>query len=383
MKKLLLSLLTLCLVFSLAACGEDGKKTSDKESEKKTERDSDDNKDSKDDKDSADFLDSLKEKVTEINPDEPSQEIIDASWDSGLIQVDGKLVQFPFTLSDWVAMGFDYDLGELNKDYLYAQNQRGHVSLLVNGEEFIICSFIKTTEDYETVESINPLVEETGLLMKAPKNFSVFFPGGLTFGDPYQNIEAALGAPREGYTYGEFSYGIKYGLSFSINRNEQTINTIQLGKNLKPCPIEDLTTITFENVPNRQTSDMHNVSLSWFPESQEPTDALSLKDQRGGRSVMIYNNQTYFAEFVFSLTSQKYAKSNEYSSYGDPLFDETDENGMHRRLFKAEDNYLVVCSTDAFILKSTLKLKNAMDDSEDTYAVLKDFAIEFTKSIQY
>ena len=391
MKKLLLSLLTLCLMFSLAACGEDTEKTSGKESEKKTEKISNDDEVSKDDKDSENFLDSLKEKVTEENPNKPKQEIIDASWDSGLIQIDGKLVQFPFSLSDWIALGFDYNLGSLKKDYLYAQNDQGSVWLIVNGEEFCSYRFIKTTEGFETVEAINPIIEETGLLMAPPKNFSIFFPGGLTFGDPYQNIEEALGKPRGvtntmTYNYGELGYSpysLKYGLTIGVNRNDQTIGNFQIGKSLDANNIKDLTTITFENVPNIQTSDLHTVSLSWFPESQEPTEVFSHKAQRGGRTAIMYNNQTYFAEFIFSLTSQKYARSNEYSSYGDPLFDETDENGMRRRLYKADDNYLAVCSTDAFILEATLTLKNAMDASEDTYAVLQDFAIEFTKSIQY
>lgn len=374
MKKLLLSLLTLCLIFSLVACGEKNEQNTDNGST------------------SADSQDSLKEKKAVKNPDEPSQEIIDASWDSGLIQVDGKLVQFPFTLSDWVAMGFDYDLGELNKDYLYAQNQQGAVRLLVNGEEFITYQFIKTTEGFETIEAMNPLIGGTGLLFIPPTNFSVFVPGGLTLGDPYQKIEEALGKPREisntmTYTYGELpllsNRGFQYGLSFGVDRNVQAISTIQIGKNINACPIESLTNITFENVPNRQTSDTHNVSLSWLPESQEPTDAFSHNAQRGARSAISYNNQTYFAEFIFSLTSQKYAKSNEYSSYGDSLFDETDENGMRRRLYYTGQNYLAVCSNDFFVLEAKLNLKNAMDASEDTYTVLKDFAIDFTKSIQY
>ena len=50
----------------------------------------------------------------------------------------------------------------------------------------------KKTEGFETIEAINPIIDETGILAEPPKNYSIFFPGGLTFGDPYQNIEEAL-----------------------------------------------------------------------------------------------------------------------------------------------------------------------------------------------
>ena len=86
---------------------------------------------------------------------------------------------------------------------------------------------------------------------------------------------------------------------------------------------------------------------------------------------------------TFCITSTKYATVYDYIEYGDPLFNELDENGMSRRLFKTESNYLIVCSKGSHILETTLTLKNATDASEDTYAVLQDFAIEFAKSIQY
>ncbi len=98
---------------------------------------------------------------------------------------------------------------------------------------------------------------------------------------------------------------------------------------------------------------------------------------------MTYNNQTYLVEVVFGLTSQKYANPYAYLSYGDPLFDETDENGMRRMLYYTDYNYLVVCSTDVHILETSLTLKNMTDASEDTYSAFQDFAIEFARSIKY
>lgn len=393
MKKLLLSLLTLCLVFSLAACGD--KTVTEADIETWDEEDFEKALGKLDDSIASDNKETDKEAAEITIPEsktyEAKQEIIDAGWDSGLVQINDTLVQFPLTLSDWVALGFDYDLDNLSKDYLFAQNDYIRINLLVNGERFCNMVYIKTTEGFETIDAINPLIEDTGLLVAAPQTFTVFFPGGLTFGDPYQAIEEALGKPLEitdsmVYKYGDLgysTYSLKYGLNIGVNRNEQTIGNFQIGRSLNPCNIEDLTTITFENVPNIQVSDVHNVSLSWFHDSQEPTDNLFLTDQRGGRSVMISNNQTYFAEFIITLTAQKYASPYAYLEYGDPLFDETDENGMRRRLYKTEYNYIAVCSNDFYILEATLSLKNPTDASEDTYNVLQDFAIEFAKSIQY
>ena len=118
-RKLLFAIAIMCLAFCMTACGDDRSSKDDVETRDERDDEKDDKKDSekdskKDSKESDDeeeskdgFFDTEKEEEAIIKEDgtyEAKQEIIGATWDSGLIQINDKILQYPFHLSEWTTV---------------------------------------------------------------------------------------------------------------------------------------------------------------------------------------------------------------------------------------------------------------------------------------
>lgn len=390
MKRPHLIVATVCLLFSLTSCGNDaGKPITEQELENMTE------------KELEDVLLALEsaEKEADANNQETSvsmgssyeakQEILDAAWDSGLVQIDDKLIQLPIYLQEWVDLGLDYEIdSNKSKDFLFTKGETVSLNLTYNGEQLGRLSFVKETESPETVGDMNPLIDEISTIRK-PGNITMYFPGGLTFGDPYANIEEKLGKGAEidgnmTYVYGQIggSYSdLHYGISVFVDRDSQTISRFIIGKSIQESDRDKLTLISFENVPNMQTSDTHNVTLLWAPEyKQYPGFVVS---ERCADTVIDDNGKKYYMSLSFSMLGQQYASPMDYIEYGDPILDTTDENGMNRKVYNAGADYVVVCSTDAHIFKARIRVKDLSDPTQDAQAALQDMVFEFANSVQY
>lgn len=405
MKKLVLSVIALCMIFSLASCGNDADKPGTKKDP--------DNWTEKDFEDALNALDSAAKSsatpVPEATADpalsfEAKQEIIDAAWDSGLVQIDDKLIQLPLRLSEWVDMGMDYEVefGNKSKDFLFTQNERVALNLTYNGEELGSLIFTKQTETPETVQQMNPLIEQI-YKRDQSKKITIYFPGGLTFGEPDVSIEEKLGKAAEAAGYTTYAYGqsgavgeymsyqygwfgstqtdMHYNMEVSVDRNTQTVSGFGIGKSIQESDRKNLSTLSFENVPNIQTSDIHNVTLLWASEYKQIPGIV--RDERCAGSVLNDNGKKYYMSLSFSMLAQKYANPYEYISYGDPILDTTDENGINRKVYNAGYAYIVVCSTDVHIFKATIELKDMSDSSADALAALQDLVIEIANSVQY
>ena len=212
-------------------------------------------------------------------------------------------------------MGLDYevDYGRKAKDYLFMPKDSVSVGLLYNGETMGNINFTKKTETPETVADMDPMIEVIFARMK-PDNVTMYFPGGLTFGDPYGSIEEKLGIATEidgnlTYTYGrveDAQSDTYYGIRIYVDRNTQTLSGFEIGKSIEESNREDMTTIYFEDVPNEQTSDIHNVSLLWSPVYRQLSGLFTTK-QRGVDSVLNDNGKKYYISIDFSMLAQKYA----------------------------------------------------------------------------
>lgn len=391
MKKLMISVIALCLFFGLTSCGNGADKPiTEQDLETMTEKELEE----------ALLAMESAEESAEAQQDtamaaassyEPKQEIIDAAWDSGLIQIDDKLIQLPIHLSEWVDMGLDYevDYGRKAKDYLFMPKDSVSVGLLYNGETMGNINFTKKTETPETVADMDPMIEVIFARMK-PDNVTMYFPGGLTFGDPYGSIEEKLGIATEidgnlTYTYGrveDAQSDTYYGIRIYVDRNTQTLSGFEIGKSIEESNREDMTTIYFEDVPNGQTSDIHNVSLLWSPVYRQLSGLFTTK-QRGVDSVLNDNGKKYYISIDFSMLAQKYANPYNYLQYGDPILDTTDENGINRKIYNAGYAYIVVCSTDVHIFEATVQFIALSDSSEDALATLQDLIFDITNSVQF
>lgn len=397
MKKPLLSVMALCVAFSLISCGnEKDKPLTEKDPDTWTEADLENAlQQAIDAADKSSGTASQETPAPAVSSFDAKQEILNASWESGLIQIDDKLVQLPLTLSDWLALGLDYevDSGKKSKDYLFTQNEQVSMKLTYNGAQLGSLIFIKETATPETMEAMNPMIEELSILplFGWPENITIYLPGGMTFGDPYTSIEEKLGSGAEidanlTYTYGRMKHSqsdILYGIQIIVNKNTQSICGFDIGKSLQADDRKNLTTLSFDNMPNTQTSDTHNVTLLWPSEYKLLSGGLTLQTARRVDSVLNDNGKKYYMSISFSMLAQKYASPYEYLSYGDPVLDVTDENGMNRKVYKADGAYLVNCSTDVHIFKATIKLEDLSDPSADALAALQDLVIEIANSVQF
>lgn len=391
MKKLVLSFIVLCMIFSLASCGNDADKPgTKKDPDNWTEKDFEDALKAMDSAAKSSGTPVPEATVVPASSLEAKQEIINAAWDSGLVQIDDKLIQLPLRLSEWVDLGLDYeiDYGRKSKDFLFTQNERVVLNLTYNGEDLGSLIFTKETETPETVQQMNPLIEQISIIRKS-ENISIYSPGGLTIGDPYASIEEKLGKATEIDGYMSYIYGepgssqtdMHYGMKVRVNRNTQTVSAFEIGKSIQESDRKNLSTLSFENVPNIQTSDIHNVTLLWASEYKQIPGMV--RDARRADSVLNDNGKKYYMSLSFSMLAQKYANPYEYTKYGDPILDTTDENGLNRKVYNADYAYIVVCSTDVHIFKATIELKDMSDSSADALAALQDLVIEIANSVQY
>lgn len=235
---------------------------------------------------------------------------------------------------------------------------------------------------------MDPMIEVITTIRK-PENITMYFPGGLTFGDPYGFTEEKLGKATsidENLTYmygrsGDSKSDTYYGIRVYVDRNTQTLSGFEIGKSIQESNREDLTLISFEDVSNRQTSDIHNVSLLWLPVYRQATSLSSIDGCVD--SIMNDNGKKYYMSLDFSMLAQQYASPLDYIEYGDPILDTTDENGMNRKVYNAGYAYVVVCSTDVHIFKATISLNNLSDPSQDALTALQDLVLEFAASVSY
>ncbi len=390
MKKFILSVTVLCLVLGFTACGNDtDRPMTEKDLETMTEKELEE---------ALLALESAEESANTVEQGtaaaagsfEAKQEIIDAAWDSGLVQIDDKLVQLPVHLSEWVDMGLDYevDYGHKSKDYLFTQNELVRAELMYNGETLGNINLTKKTETPETLADMDPVIEVITLWGK-PETVTMYFPGGLTFGDPYGSIEEKLGKATsvdENLTYmygrsGDSKSDMYYGIRISVDKNTQTISRFEIGRSIQESNREDLTTISFEEVPNGQTSDTHNVSLLWVSAYRQIPGTISR--DRHVDSILDDNGKKYYISLEFSMLAQQYANPYSYLEYGDPILDTTDENGMNRKIYNAGYAYIVVCSTDVHIFQATVSFNALSDPSEDALATLQDLVFDITNSVQF
>lgn len=390
MKKSILSVIVLCLVLGFTACGNDtDRPMTEKDLETMTEKELEE---------ALLALESAEESANTVEQGtaaaagsfEAKQEIIDAAWDSGLVQIDDKLVQLPVHLSEWVDMGLDYevDYGHKSKDYLFTQNELVRAELMYNGETLGNINLTKKTETPETLADMDPVIEVITLWGK-PETVTMYFPGGLTFGDPYGSIEEKLGEATSvdeslTYMYGrsaDSKSDMYYGIRISVDKNTQTISRFEIGRSIQESNREDLTTISFEEVPNGQTSDTHNVSLLWVSAYRQIPGTISR--DRHVDSILDDNGKKYYISLEFSMLAQQYANPYSYLEYGDPILDTTDENGINRKIYNAGYAYIVVCSTDVHIFQATVSFNALSDPSEDALATLQDLVFDITNSVQF
>ena len=287
MKKKLLVIVSVLLLVLLAACGNSESKPKEKEkSDVKVDKNVDEKQETSDDEEEDAKKDEKKDNEADSKPvvEGPvvytaKQEILDAEWHSGMLQVNDKIIQLPMSLSELVAMGFDYavDDGNKKKDYLFASGEVISYNLLLDGEVICYLNYRYTGDKLATLEEINPKVEAIDYLpLLGTSKLTFFLPGGVTLGDTMQAVEEKLGEPLQmnpnsyifEYLYGRTYKGIdqcEMGVKVVVNRDTQTVTSFKVTRNVVPSKYESFSVNAMENVKNIQSDEVHAVQF-FFPE---------------------------------------------------------------------------------------------------------------------
>ena len=313
------------------------------------------------------------------------QEILDADWYSGFLQVNDKLVQLPLSLSELLAMGFSYeiDYGEKNKDYLFVNGEYITYSLLLDGNEVCTQSYKYTGDKIATLEDINPNLEEVWFSGIEETDLTFFLPGGVTLGDAMQVVEEKLGEPLEmnsntscfNYIYGNPSMGsneCEIGVSVSIDRDSQLVTSFRISRNIVPVKYEDFSVVTIEEVRNLQSTDVHALQILF---SEEQTIS-----GMGCETVFEKDGAIYHLKLFISASLQKYFSGYVLEGAGSLLYEDEGEDGRTCMVYDSGEIY---CFKDPFVMKVTAYMTPLSKTGMDVSELYQEYIVRLGEIIQY
>lgn len=384
MKKVFLAIIGICMIVGYSACGS---------SEKNTDKESAPNERVQNVEEREKETESVETESTQEAEEEgvtykPKQEILDAKHDSGLIQVNDQLIKLPIYLSELIAMGFDYDLdnGSRQKDYRFAANDNICMNLILGEDIFFAMNESNPSEeDGLTIEEIDPLIKNIQVAANA-KNI-IYYPGGVIIGGSAQTMHDNLGEPfevatdaygRTVYTYGDYS---TEGMMVYVIEESQTVSLMNIRKTEEYVfnKVENFAPVTFENIQNTQDLTVwHNITMLYAPDYVVPSN----KPVQEWNAYVEADNEKFLMSFSCVTTLQKYYNPMKHNFHGEALYEETDENGVIRRLYFAESCYMIECVTDEYVFDGYITFENRTNHDIDPYEKFKNLAIDIAASVE-
>lgn len=399
MKKKLLVIVSVLLLVLLAACGNSESKPKEKEkSDVKVDKNVDEKQDASEEDEEDAKKDEKKDNEADSKPvvEGPvvytaKQEILDAQWQSGMLQVNDKVIQLPMSLSELLAMGFDYkiDGGNKKKEYLFAGGEVISYTLLLEGEEICYLNYWYTGDGLATLEEINPKVEAIDYLpLLGTSKLTFFLPGGVTLGDTMQAVEEKLGEPLQlnsnayafEYIYGRVNKGIdqcEVGVRVTVSRDTQTVANFKVVRNVEVSKYESFSADIIATVQNLQSDDAHEVRYL-FPE--EHIYFGDYTAETAAETVFEKDGEVYWLKLSFTGLLQRYLGNYELLTGGTLLYEATDENGMSCRVY---DSGYIYCFKEPFVLKLIVNMEPLSKKDADVNALYQEYLIELGKTVQY
>lgn len=395
MKKKVLAVVSACMLVMLAACGNADSKpevegnpdvTVNEDVNVDMEQDASGDAQQGDKQESADSEPVVEGPVVYT----AKQEILDAEWHSGMIQVNDKLIQLPVSLSELLAMGFDYvvDDGDKNKDYLFADGERINYNLLLDGKEVCTqyCQYVG--DKLVTLEEIDPKVESISFNGIKKTELTFFLPGGVTLNDTMQAVEEKLGEPLEMtpnkynfvYTYGRPSKvndQCEIGVSVNVNRDSQTVTSFQISRNVIPSKYEDFSADKILSVKNIQSEDVHDVQVLLPEEYLHSGNDARLKNCE---TVFEKDGAFYWLKLDFAGTLQKYFNQFELQASGTLLYEDMDESGVSRKVY---DSGVIYCFNAPSVMELRVDMAPLSKTDADVKALYQEYLVELGKTVQY
>ncbi len=390
MKKFKAIVVGLCLVLALGSCGKSEETYTAEELANMSEKElaeimAQQEKEDKSDK-----------KNKSGKADEPSQEIIDAEWYSGKVQIDGVVYDLPITISELEALGFEYypvrvndqyELERINDDYLFGQNEYISVQYFLDDNKIFSSDILNTLEGFHTfadiVDNLDSAITAAGSYSIMPDELTHYYPGGLQVGDSFTLIEERLGTPTEidsnmSYHYGlsnTNSYFPACKLTIAVDRDTQKIISISTSAQTNPSELskDSLETISLDNYTCGEDKSVHALSLKMFPGA-----LYEIGDYSGGifKASFLLDGQVY--SFVMYSNLLNYSPDN-YTTY---LLSETDEEGVTRTL---DEFFEYTVFKNGYQMQGRIEVRNlSTSGAEYAYSndTFKDALFEIIRSIQ-
>lgn len=148
-----------------------------------------------------------------------------------------------------------------------------------------------------------------------------------------------------------------------------------------------LTSTILDEVSNLGNSHVHKIALSWMKEyTVAASDSYKPEYERNASraidSIFVSDSALHKMGLLFLMRPESDC-SYILQRYGEPIFTETDGNGITRNIYASEGNFVVVCTSkdcflDGFI--SFEKLSGSTEMSDDTK---QNLAIEIARSIKF
>lgn len=314
----------------------------------------------------------------------PTQEILTASWSSGMLQVEDKVIQLPVRLSQLMQMGFTYEnWSGYSKDYLISQNSCAYIVLCYNGVQVSMVTVYNHTDmPLVTVEQIDPLITEFNIYSSAGK-LDIYFPGGIKLGDHFTTIQQKLGAAREispydlTHRYGTKidGSGVDLGVEFGVDKRTQVINSMSVKKEVNVTTLDQMTPIALLNIANEQSDTRHNMAFLFMPEYLEEKDGW-----RTVKSIVQVGTELYGIQFFCDFEMTRYYGGR----LGTPIYQQTDANGITHQVFYTGDQYYVVCIKGDYVFDGTITIKHfATDSTANVDALFRNTVIQIANSIVF
>lgn len=143
-------------------------------------------------------------------------------WYDNQIQINGKVLTMPISLSDFNKLGFKLDY---SKEYVLNPGDSVAGTHLINDKGNSISGSYSNLSD-KVIDIKESSLTSINITNRTNKDLDVIFPGGIKFGNSVEDVKRIYGEPEDTYDGGNGFYTLTY----KKERTHYTILTFTEGK---------------------------------------------------------------------------------------------------------------------------------------------------------
>lgn len=333
--------------------------------------------------------DTTTEQAEEVVVINPKQEILDADWDSGLFQIEDKLIQLPIKLSELVDLGFDYMInGEPDSENKLIGDKIYSIQVLYKGEIVFSQAGIQGEQGLNRITDLDPEITQLNFTEMIHDKLTIFAPKGIRVGSDFSEIEKKYGKCRviQGLTY---CYGtgmmvgndLNYGLEIKVDDSTGTVSNFNANFDTIFSKKDRLGEMEYEI--KTTTDEPYKMKFNYVEDSvlkREGTmyESLYTVLKRKGNlyQITLPLNSFQRKELVSELPGKK-----------EEIYNQKNGAGIRCRVFYyTEDNYFQLYCTDGTVVYNpVIRIQNLTKEmnNEDILDTFENLVIDIGKSIEF